>query len=355
MGPQEYFIRLEAKRQLTVTYIALGYNTGMLEEGNSNQEPNLAVRVERKNAEKTNKLWRKTIKEGMFRDDEPGEIDLKPFTEFYKKSEEGSKFIPHPTSWIQVIEHKGKKYVAKARLLRSGRTSSGIRQYDPNKPNFYWHHFAGVTNQRRQSELLRVLMPELENFNVIVITAHGHTKDYEGLEGNAMSRTFAKMENLQGTLAASIMLVDNMEESTDKQGTFLGASMGGIVGLWHSVVGKNELRRKVVIAAHTQADEIFTSEPFSGMIQDHAKINELREQYRRAFELGEIPEVVKRRNENTTIYLGTEDSIVNVDIARKTCKLLGIENINELPFDHNTMSLGLPQIYRDIKDELKKE
>ena len=78
----------------------------------------------------------------MFRDDEPGEVDLQPFAEYYEKSKEEAEFIAGPASWTQVIEHDGKEYVAKARLLRTGQTSSGFRKYDPEKPNFY-----GITLQ----------------------------------------------------------------------------------------------------------------------------------------------------------------------------------------------------------------
>ncbi len=310
----------------------------------------VAVKLERFLSEKRNVKWKQKVREPMFRSETLNSANsLKSFQEFF------SNLVPHfednGNSWTEkVTSPESMEYIASAKIFSPNKRSTGIN--DPNKPNFIYHHFAGATKPEDHIKLLEILAPSLKKYNIIIVSAHGHSKNDEKIISNPMSRTFASMEDIQGTIAASVALVDNLALLNKNNSVYLGISMGGIVEYWHRILGKNNFSKSIIIAAHPQADKIFTSYPFSGMF-NAPEIEKYRTQFAKAFNIGEITAQIKNRFKNVKLYLGTKDSIVNKKIARNMAKRLGIDNISEYPFDHFTISLAGLDILKTLRKELK--
>ncbi|OGM21592.1 hypothetical protein A2863_04005 [Candidatus Woesebacteria bacterium RIFCSPHIGHO2_01_FULL_38_9b] len=311
-----------------------------------------------------NEKWQLEIPQliAMFRDDELGKISTLPFPEFYKRLK--GNFIPTKVGWIQTAESEKGKYIAKARLLRSGikafgrEIGSGERKYDPDKPNFIYHHWASAENPELQAEALRIAIPELEKFNVIVIKAHGHNRNYDNEPGNAMTRSFPTMESIQGTLAASIMLSENIARCLKKPTVFAGISMGGVVGLWGSIVEESKIDKRFIIAAHPEYRRIFFNDQFRGQINRYGdrlalfgKPNDYT--YNDMSEVN-IDEGVEGSNRNTYLFYGTEDLTVNSSNVLNTIQSLGITNSYSYPLDHKTMSAAFPDIINVIREQLRE-
>lgn len=311
----------------------------------------IAVRLEKLFTKKRNLESKKNIVEPMFRAETSDTANLlKPFPEFFANLE--PKFQDNKNSWTEeVTDPDGKKYIASAKIFSPNKRSTGI--YDPRKPNFIYHHFAGITTSPEDHiKLLRIMAPDLNRYNIIVVTAHGHSKNAEKVTSNPMSRTFATMRDIQGTIAASVALVDNLAQLNSRNSVYLGISMGGIVEYWHRILGDHHFSKSLIIVAHPQADKIFTSSPFSGMF-DPSEIEKFKTQFAKAFDMGKITTDLKNKFKDVKLYLGTKDSIVSKKIARDMAKRLGIEDVSEYPFDHLTIALAGLDILRSFKKELK--
>lgn len=310
----------------------------------------VAVRLEKLFAKKRNLESKKNIVEPMFRDETFHSANsLRPFSEFFANLE--PKFQDNKNNWTEEItDTDGKEYIASAKIFSPNERSTGI--YDPRKPNFIYHHFAGATNPEDHIRLLKIMAPDLSGYNIIVVTAHGHSKNAEKVTSNPMSRTFASMRDIQGTIAASVALIDNLAQLNSKNSIYVGISMGGIVEYWHRILGDHHFSKSLIIAAHPQADKIFTSSPFSGMF-DPSEIEKFKTQFAKAFDIGKITTDLKNKFKDVKLYLGTKDSIVSKKIARDMAKRLGIEDVSEYPFDHLTIALAGLDILRSFKKELK--
>jgi len=309
----------------------------------------VAVRLERLLAKNRNLKWSRDIKELMFRSETSESANsLRPFAEFFTNLK--SNFEYNKNNWKEkVTTPDGKEYIATAKIFSPNERSTGI--YDRNKPNFIYHHFAGATNPEDHIKMLKILVPDLKGYNIIVVAAHGHSKNDEKNISNPMSRTFTTMEDVQGTIAASVALVDNLAQLNTEKSIYVGISMGGIVEYWHRFLGNNQFSKSYIIAAHPKADKIFTSYPFSGMF-NLSKIEKFKTQFARAFEIDEITTQIKNRFKEVKLYLGTKDSVVNKEIARDMAKKLGIDNISEYPLDHLSISLAGLNIIKNFKKEL---
>lgn len=308
--------------------------------------PKVAGKLEKIYIDYQNSKWRKEVDEKMFREDNPETLKVSPFSEVYKEISDNSELTKDDGSWVLNTKYGESEYKAKA---------SVIGKYDPEKLNVIFHHYVGTESGEMLAKYLLGYIPTLkDNYNLIAITAHGHEKQPDNPNRNVMSETFPTMESLQGTIATSAKLIDEVANDLDKPSVPIGVSLGGIVVEWNRLMGDDEnISGRITIEAYPDAADILLSEPFEELIDDPQNRRNL-EKYKDAFSLEGVPEESLSRNQNSTVILGKTDDIVSIEKAREYYQKLDIKPLT-LPFGHYTLiSEGFPSIPNQISRSLKE-
>lgn len=305
----------------------------------------IAVKLENFYIDYLNNVWGKE-KDKMFRDDNPETLKVTSFTKVYGEISQNSKVTKEENSWVLETKFGENKYKASA---------SVVGEYDPDKQNVIFHHYVGTQSGKELAKYLLGTIPYLrKNFNLIAITAHGHEKQPDNPKRNVMSDTFPTMESLQGTIATSAKLIEQVSRDLEKSSIPVGVSLGGIVVEWNRLLSDNDKTAgRITVEAYPDAAAILLSKPFDKLI-DKPKDRRNLMKYRKSFSLEGVPVEAFDRTKNSTVILGSEDKIVDRKKADEYYKKLGIKPLM-LPFGHYTLiSEGFPSIPKAISRALKE-
>lgn len=307
--------------------------------------------LERAWSEKDNEKWRVSIPQefAMFRDDEPGNSSTLTLPEFISSIEDIDIYRTN-WGWVQFTKANGRDYKVEASIIGPGLKDNGNRTYHPDRPNFIYHHWASATKPQRHARILRQLIPKLNDYNVISITADRHLPNYDKRPGNPMTWAIPSMEALQGVLASSILLTENIARNSDNETTFMGISMGGIVGLWSSIMPESPIKKRFILMAHPEYRQIFFNHDFRGQTNQYEKRLDFKDYQENDLEKLQISDDTKRLNLGTFVFYGIKDTIINFATVEKASNMLGVPSDNLYPYlrDHKEMGAEFFSITKEV-------
>jgi hypothetical protein len=169
-----------------------------------------------------------------------------------------------------------------------------------------------------------------------------------------MADAFPSMESFQCTIATSAKIIEQVSNSLEKSSIPIGISLGGTAIEWNRLLSdNNKIAGRITIAANPDTTAAILSEPYNNLM-DNPQIRRNSEIYRESFSLENVPAEAFKDTGHSTVILGSEDKVFDINAARAYYERLGIKP-HVLPFGHATLlTEGIPTIPLVIQRSLKE-